>query len=278
MEKTSFLVFVASVMILFVFLNCRARKITVSSAGKGNHSFMIIGHRGAAGLAPENTITAIETGLAFKCDRIEIDVHQTKDSVLVMMHDETINRTTDGRGAIRNLTLSQLRNFHIKSSNMADSGRIAIPTLEEALQTIGGKCVLLIELKEGGDYYPGIEKRVLDLIRKYKAESWCMIHSFKEKILKDVHQLAPEIPLHRLMLNGIFGGSATAGYITEVSVFSRTLTKPFIDKMHQAGKKVNVWTTNNMDDMKYFIHLGVDGIITDFPDIAQQVKETFHQN
>ena len=232
---------------------------------------VITGHRGAGGLAQENTLAAIQKGIELGCDRIEIDVHQTLDSVIVLMHDEAIDRTTNGKGKIKDMTYRELQEVTMKPFPRGDTAVQKIPTLEEAIDKVNGKATLLIELKQGGDYYPHIEERVIGIIKKKKAGGWCVIHSFKDKILEKVHALDPGIPLHRLLLTGFLNNAEKDQYIKEVSVYSRLLTKSFIDKVHESGKKVNVWTVNNVEDMKYFIHLGVDGIITDFPNQAKEV-------
>lgn len=255
----------------------RRKRATIAPALPFQKTIMITGHRGAAGLAPENTLSAIRKGLELKCDRIEIDIHQTSDSVLVLMHDETIDRTTNGSGKIKNLPYSTLQEYTIKSSGKTDSIPEKIPTLEQAFQLIDGKAVLLIELKEGNEVYPGIEERVIAIIRKYQAEKWCIIHSFKESILDKVHAAAPEIELHRLLLTGIATGKVLDGYITEVSVFRGLLTKSFIDKVHKAGRKINAWTVNSRDDIEYLLSLGVDGIITDFPDLAREALQEWQE-
>jgi len=254
---------------IFLLYGFKTRKPVLSRTNPAQKNVSITGHRGAAGLAQENTLAAIQKGLEQKCDRIEIDVHQSADSVLIIMHDDSIDRLTNGKGKIKHLTYRQLQEYKIKASKSEGSVPEKIPTLEEAIEAVKGKAILLIELKEGSDVYPGIEENVVALIRKHDAAKWCMIHSFKEKILKKVHELAPEIPLHLLLLTGLFN-TLPENYITEVSVFSRLVTKSFIDKIHKAGKKINVWTVNNIDDMFYFIQIGVDGIITDFPDLANE--------
>jgi len=254
---------------IFLLYGFKTRQSILSRTGYAQQKISITGHRGAAGLAQENTLAAIQKGLEQKCDRIEIDVHQTADSVIVLMHDDNIDRMTNGKGKIKNLPYRQLQEYKVKASKAEGSVPEKIPTLEEAIEAVKGKAILLIELKDGADVYPGIEENVIALIRKHKAEKWCMVHSFREKILKKFHTLAPEIPLHLLLLTGLFNAPPEE-YITEVSVFSRLISKSFIDKVHKDGKKINVWTVNNIDDMLYFIQIGVDGIITDFPDLANE--------
>jgi glycerophosphoryl diester phosphodiesterase len=271
MEKL--IIVIALLLSVSLFYGFRSRKNAVPCTGM-RQQVTITGHRGAGGLAQENTLSAIRKGLEMKCARIEIDVHQTADGEIMVMHDETIDRMTNGKGRIRNMTYDEIRKYFIKPFR-GDTLQEKIPLLEDAIRVVNGKAVLLIELKEGNNVYPGIERKVIQLIRKHKAESWCMIHSFKEKILDTVHAMAPEIPLHQLLLTGMFNTPSADDYVTEVSVYNRLLTKSFIEKVHKAGKKVNVWTVNNRDEMMYFMKIGVDGIITDFPDLANEVLQEY---
>lgn len=229
----------------------------------------IIGHRGAAGLAPENSLSAIGKALAIGCERIEIDVHQTADSILVVMHDETINRTTNGKGRIRNMTYEALLSYSINP--LYDSSAEKIPSLEEVIAAVNGRAGLLIELKQGNDYYPGIEERLAGIIRKHDAASWCMVQSFNKEVLARMSGIAPELPLHQLLISSYFTDVEQEKHISEAAVFSSLLSKKFIDRMHACGKRVNVWTVNSKKEMEYFIRLGVDGIITDYPNLAKEV-------
>jgi glycerophosphoryl diester phosphodiesterase len=274
MKKYPFAIIALLTVMLFPFLSCRTKKINASITPP-QKKVIITGHRGAGGLAAENSLNAIHTGILLKADRIEIDVHQTKDSVIVVMHDESVDRTTNCKGRIKNKTWQEIAGCSLKPFE-ADSSEQKIPTLDDVLQAINGKAILVIELKQGGAFYPGIEEQVIALIRKHHAEKWCIIHSFKENILARVHELAPDIPLHLLVLNGLWGRKIP-DYIQEVSAFNQLLTKKFIDKMHELGKKVNVWTVNSKKEMSYCIYLGVDGIITDYPDIAIAELNTNHQ-
>jgi glycerophosphoryl diester phosphodiesterase len=277
MRKTLLIALPLLAAMLLLFTCCRTRKISSNTPILlRQNPIAITGHRGAGGLANENSLSAIQLALQLKADRIEIDVHQTKDSVIVLMHDESLDRTTNGNGYIKHKTWAELSALTLKPYSTGSNVSESIPTLNEVLQLINGKAILLIELKQGHAYYPRIEEQVIALIRKHKAEQWCIIHSFKENILEKIHLLAPEIPLHLLVING-FMARNTPDYIREISAYNKLLTKNFIDKMHGYGKKVNVWTVNNRDEMAYFLHIGVDGIITDYPDDALLLRDSLQK-
>lgn len=232
----------------------------------------ITGHRGAANYAPENTLAGIQKALELHVDRVEIDVQQSKDGVVILMHDKTVNRTTTGKGKVKNLLYKDLAAFDagVKFSETFKNEKI--PTLEEAIQFINGKAIFVIEIKEGNDYYPGIEQHVVELIHKYKAEYWCIIHSFNDAALEEVHRLDKNIVLHKLFIRNSGKNLSKWAYATEFSIYERFATEKFIQNVHKAGKKVNVWTVNDRAKMQELISKGVDGLITNVPDIARTVS------
>lgn len=245
----------------------------------------ITGHRGAAGLAPENTLRSIQKALDLNVDRIEIDVQQTKDNVVIVMHDETLDRTTNGKGEIKDLLYPDIRQFSAGIKFSAEYKKVIIPTLAEVLRLIDGQATLVIEIKKGGDYTPEIEENVITQIFEYEAVRWCIIHSFEDKVLEKIYSLNPAIRLHKLLvwkapkvpfyfdLKPRFGNLAKYDYVEEISLEYRFLTKSVVKEIHALGKKVNVWTVNEKTDMQKMIDLGVDGIITDFPDRLMEIVE-----
>lgn len=240
--------------------------------------FKKTGHRGAAGLAPENTLRAVAKGLENKVDRIEIDVQQSKDEKVILMHDISLERTTDGKGLVKEFTYSQLLTLDAGSWFGAEFQKEKIPTLEDAIQLINGQSELIIEIKKGDDYYPNIEENILKIIEENNCSSWCIIHTFDTSVLERIHNLAPSIRLHKLfvgkfnLLPIMIGDGieifdiADYPYIEEYSINYYFANKETIKHIKSNGKKVNVWTANNQEIIDDMISLGVDGIITDFPD------------
>ncbi len=238
---------------------------------------LVIAHRGASGLAPENTLAAVQKAMALKADMIEIDVHQTQDSVIVVIHDDTIDRTTDGKGKVRELSFREIRKYDAGSWFHADYRGEKIPALEEVLETIQGSTDLLIEIK-GGGLYPGIERRVVDLVNRHKAKSWCCIQSFDEDVLDTVHAIDPGFILYRLfggevpvlplhIGNGIRIGSIPFdGDMKGIGVNVRFVSEDIIQRTHEHGLEFFVWTVDDADTIRWMIGLGVDGVITNFPD------------
>ncbi len=233
---------------------------------------MVTGHRGAAGHAPENTLASIRKALEMGADRIEIDVQQSKDGVVVILHDKTLKRTTNGKGYVRNKTFAELSALVALAEFAASFPNEKIPTLEEALILINGKAKFVIEIKDGNAYYPDIEQHIVALIHQYKAEKWCIVHSFNDAALAKVHEIDANIVLHKLFVAGLGRDLKKWDYVQEFSVNEHFATKKIIAKVHKLGKKINVWTVNDKAKMESLIKMGVDGIITNFPDIALQIK------
>lgn len=238
---------------------------------------LVIAHRGASAYAPENTLEAFEKAIAQGADVIETDVHQTLDSVLILMHDRSVDRTTNGKGRIKDLVLEQIRQMRIKGNNST-----AIPTLEEAIKMINGRCKLLIEIKKGSDYYPGIEQRIVDLIKKYNAENWIYtIHSFNKKTLMKVNKADSNIVTQKLVVfNFPLVSSATYDKHSPrddfrnwrgVNIFYPFVTRRTVKKMHKMGKKIFVWTVNKRRTVRRLKRIGVDGIIGNKPDMIKEI-------
>lgn len=232
----------------------------------------IIGHRGAAGLSPENTIPSIRLALKYEADRIEIDVRQTKDDIVVLMHDKKLDRTTNGKGELGNLSYEELKKLTIKSNTEKD---IKVPTLKEVIDIVKNtQSELLIEVKAGDEKYPNIEKNILAILAdsEFPIER-TIIQSFNNDILKRFHGLNPTLRLHKLMLTGFFFRPKKYPHIEEFTINYLFLTKGKVSKVHNLNKKINVWTVDDEKTMRKMIKLGVDGIITNFPNKLNTVSQ-----
>src|SRR5215213_10951386 len=138
----------------------------------------VFGHRGAMGHAPENTFASFELALTLGVDAIELDVHLSADDQVVVIHDDDLSRTTDGQGVVRDRTLAELQRLDAGARFDAQYAGQRIPTLDEVLAWARGRCVLDIEIKGGPDPYPGIEQRVVDLIRRHVMTEQAIVISF----------------------------------------------------------------------------------------------------
>lgn len=234
---------------------------------------VIVAHRGGASLGNENSLSCIAAGVASGADMIEIDVHMSRDGHIVVCHDPTLDRTTDGRGRIEEMDLQTIRSFRILDSegNPTDE---CIPTLQEVLQTIDGRCGILLEIKRRRNQYEGIEARVLEILEEYGATGYTTIQSFNDRALENIHALNPDIRLEKLIFcrlfasNIIFDGTFTKfswdkySYISSFNFHYRFLGRRFLSKIHARGKQAKIWTVNSLGD---YPRIPVDGIITDHP-------------
>lgn len=243
---------------------------------------IIIAHRGASAYAPENTLSSFEKAIEMGAVIIETDVHQTKDSVVVIMHDLSVDRTTNGKGLIKDMSSIDFKQLSIKQQKPVSSSEVENqnqnpPTLEETIQLINGRCKLLIELKKGNSYYPNIEKHIVDLIAKYNAQSWIStIHSFEKEPLMNIAKRDSSINLQKLIVFNLplvsfnfdkhFNKDDFKNW-EGVNVYYKFCSKRVIRKIHKLGKTVYVWTVNSPRKARKLAKRGVDGIITNKPDI-----------
>lgn len=246
------------------------------------NKIQVIAHRGGSYLAPENTLAAFRNAMEVGVDMIEIDVEQTKDSVVVVIHDRTVDRTTDGSGAVDTLTYNYIRTLDAGSWFDKRFTGEKVPTLDETLKLINGKVKLLIEIKDGSERYPGIESRTVAAIRKYKAHPWVIVQSFNLKAIERVKAMDPEIKTYYL-LGRNFGAyyknfrenltgqmSSDLGY-DGIAVHYSVLNSVNVDSIRKAGLYLFAWTVNDRETMKKMISAGVDGIITDAPDLLKEL-------
>jgi glycerophosphoryl diester phosphodiesterase len=215
-----------------------------------------IGHRGAAGYAPENTLAAIKKAISLGADMVELDVQTTRDGQSVVFHDRRLDRMTQGKGFLAETTQAELQKLTV-------NGGHRIPTLDEALQAMDGKIGLMLELKA-----PGIAEAACEAVKRRKFSSPLIYASFFHQDLLRVRQLQPKAQTLALIVANPVDHAAFAvgAEATHVGVAFELLTKPFVDDMHRAGLQCFAFTVNDPADIKWIKSLEVDGIISDFPD------------
>jgi len=220
-----------------------------------------IGHRGASGYEPENTLISFEKAIDLNADGIELDVHLTSDGELVVIHDETIQRTFNGKGAVNEFTLKKLKSFH------SDKNQV-IPTLIEVFDLVNRRCFINIELKGIGTAKP-----VSDLINYYISnKNWknseFLISSFDWKMLEEFHLLNPKIRIGVLTEESIENALAFAKKLKAFSIHPdyQLLTKENVALMQENGFEVFPWTVNSEEAIQKIKSFKVNGIISNFPD------------
>ncbi len=242
---------------------------------------LVTAHRGASGYAPENTLSAIKKALDIGVDRIEVDVQQTADGTVVCLHDKSLERTTTGSGKVGARTFSELQEFKANKNFDSEFPNEPIPTLEEVFELMDGSVQFVIEIKAGNKTYPGIEENVVQLIRKYKAENWALVHSFNDRVLKLIHEKHPDIRLQKLFVS--FSGGlmldfklhaaklSDYAYCEGFGIHRKNVKPKLVTEIHDLGKVIHVWTVNEPEYMEELINLGVDGIISNYPDKVKAI-------
>jgi len=231
---------------------------------KDVNKVLCIAHRGAFAYAPENTMKAFELAVEMKADMIEFDIRMTKDGHIVVIHDETIDRTSDGSGYVRDMALDQLKQFDFGEGEK-------IPTLEEVLQLAEKhKIMLNIELKE----YK-IAKKTVELIDKYGMSDKVIVSSFLHPELLDIKNYNPNIQTALLFsarpINVVrLAKEARAEWIHPEYHF---IDEVMVKQAHAGGIGVNAWTVDDEEDMEKMIEFGVDGVITDVPDVFIEIRD-----
>lgn len=224
---------------------------------------IIIGHRGAAGLAPENTLPAFQVAIELGIDGIEFDVQRSKDGVPVVFHDEDLERLTTGTGKLWDKTLDELQALTIKT-DQDDFGDVRIPALQEVFDFVrqAGQ-LLMIELKEPWRF-PGIEEQVIALVRRYDLVERTQIRSFYHDALHTVHRLAPEIAVSELWLDRLPKDDEVI-YKT-VNAHHALYTAAEIERLHRRGVQVTAWTVDDLAEAQRLKDAGIDGLTTNYPD------------
>ena len=238
----------------------------------------IFAHRGASGYAPENTLEAFRLAMEQGADGMELDVHLTKDGEVVVIHDETLDRTSNGHGNVRDYTLEELKKFSFHN-HMEKYQGVQIPTLKEALNLVKNSRIKVnIELKTGIYWYEGIEEKTMDIVKTMGMEDRVIYSSFNhysiQKVLEqnsdaETAYLFSDVPLNMEKYAKDTGvkGLHPAVYHLKMADFLETYMK--------SGLKVRVWTVNNKEDMKMFMDAGVDAVITNYPKVSVELRENF---
>jgi len=230
----------------------------------------LFAHRGVMAHHPENTMTAFRAALDAQSDGIEADVHMTKDGKLVLIHDETINRTTDGRGRVADMTLLELRGYN---AGVTFAIQEQIPTLDELINLCRGTSMVLnLEVKTDIERYPGIEQLLIDTIRNQRLPvGQVMFSSFNHSTLQRLNQLAPEIECAVLLAQPLYDLVAYCQKVgaTAVHPHVRTLTDDDILHLQHVGLAVRPYTVKTVPDLERFSQLGVDAVFVNDIDWAK---------
>jgi glycerophosphoryl diester phosphodiesterase len=231
-----------------------------------------IGHRGAAGSRPENTFSSFDLALQMGADYLEFDVQRTKDGRLAVIHDPTVDRTTDGKGKVAGLTWKELRSLDAGSWFSKEYAGEIIPSFTEMLDRYGDKAGLLIELKKPA-LYPGIEEEIAEELKRRKLDKGTacriIIQSFDRSSMEKMHKLLPSIPVG-ILLNytpkRMTGRELEriAKYASYLNPKHTVASRQLLDRIHQKGMKAIIWTIRTEQEAEKAMKLPADGIVTDF--------------
>ncbi len=276
--------FVAVLVAVYAVLALLARPV-------GEHPFftqfqqrpLVMAHRGGKGLWPENTLYAFERAVEMGVDVLEMDIHSSADGVLVVMHDDTVDRTTDGSGPVNSLTLEELKALDAGHRWSADDGQtfpyrgqgITVPTVEEVFAAFPSM-PMNIEIKQAE---PSLAAPFCRLIRDFGMTDKVLVASFDQEAIEEFRGECLEVAtsagenevvalfvLGKVFLDAVYSPAAHAVQVPEYRSGLHVLTPRFVDAAHRRNLDVHAWTINEASDMQRMVDLGVDGIITDYPD------------
>lgn len=250
-----------------------------------------IAHRGASAYAPEHTLPSYQLGERLKGDYIEIDLQMTQDGELICMHDETVDRTTNGSGQVKDHTLAEIKKldagswFNEKYPQYAkpEYGGQRVPTLDEVLEHFGPHKKYYIETK-APHVYPGMEEKLLDTLERHQLlrksslrTGHVLVQSFSQESLLKMQQLNPNIPLVQL-LSYSKPATITDQELTDIKSYAigvgpnfEQIDRNYVQKVRKHGLDIKPYTVNSKSDMRKLIHWGVTGLITNHPDRLQEV-------
>ncbi|HEX9839406.1 MAG TPA: glycerophosphodiester phosphodiesterase family protein [Anaerolineales bacterium] len=237
----------------------------------------IFAHRGAAAHAPENTLAAFELALAQGADGIELDAKLSADGHVIVMHDATVDRTTDSHGRVKDLSLAELRSLDAGNFVAEKYRGEKVPTLEEVFEALGKRMFVNVELTNYNTPGDHLVESVCMLVKKFGLQKQVLFSSFFASNLSKARGLLPEVPRGLLAFNGLLGAWARSfgfafGKYQALHPHLKDVTPQQVQRVHRLRRRVHVWSVNTAQDMRRLFHWGVDAIFTDDPQLAVQVR------
>jgi len=242
----------------------------------------VFAHRGASAYAPENTLAAFELALRQGADGIELDAKLSADKQVVVIHDSSVDRTTTHRGRVRDLPYAELRKMDAGSHfDIAFRGE-PIPTLDEVFKAVGQLTYINVELTNYASPMDELPEKTAELVKRHRLNRRVLFSSYHPLPLMRIRRLIPEAPIGLLCFSGWKGALARSrlGQLFQYQSLHPELgdiTPALVKRLHEAGCKLLVYTVNREDDMRRLFNLGVDGIFTDDPALAENVRKNVQQ-
>lgn len=234
----------------------------------------MIAHRGAARIAPENTLAAFQAAAEMGTDAIELDARLSADGAVVVHHDLTLDRTTDGTGSVSSRSLAHLQALDAGAKFAPRFAGERIPSLDDVCEALGRRVLINIELKNYESVLDRLAEAVVRVVRRHGLERRVLLSSFNPFALWTARRLAPDIPRGLLVWPGQKGWvQASLRRLTAFEAYhpqDSMIDRMTIADQHARGRRVNAWTVNDLGRMRELLLLGCDGLITDVPDVARQ--------
>lgn len=227
----------------------------------------IIAHRASATHAPENTLAALDYAILSGAHMAEIDVQQTKDGEIILMHDANLKRTTGFNGKVSEATYSDIQTLEAGNWFSSEFDGEPVPTLEEVLQRSKGQITLMIEIK-AKDHPVDVARKVIELIEAYNMEKECLIGAMDYRVLQAVKMINPKIQTVYITALA-YGDYQDLEDVDYYSIEASFISYALIDQIHRSGKQIYAWTVNKESTMQSMISMQVDGIVTDDPVLLQ---------
>ena len=239
---------------------------------------LVWAHRGASGYLPENTMEAFEKAVELEADGIELDVHLSKDGRIVVIHDERLERVSDGTGWVKDHTLEELRQFNYNKTH-PELANAHIPTLEEVFDFMKptGKTIN-VELKTGIIFYPHLERMVVRLVKEMGMEDQVLYSSFNHYSCVKIHRLNPQAYVGFLCADGMINQLTYTAkhHANAVHPALCNLQYPgYVETAFKKGLDINAWPVNEKEHMLLCCKAGINAMITDYPDVALQAAAEF---
>jgi glycerophosphoryl diester phosphodiesterase len=241
--------------------------------------FTLIAHRGASGHAPENTLVAVRRAMEMRAEMVEVDILLSKDGIPLLLHDPSLDRTTNGSGVVSDYTMDELKLLDAGSWFGDQFAGERIPTVDELLELCKGKMALNLEIKTQAvtdTIEGGIVEKVVELVRRHGMERNVIFSSFDPRAIKHLKTIAPDIAGAILYDNRLYDGKHPVDIVSELGADAfnchwRQVRPTLVDSLHEVGVPINVYTVNSDTLMHQMLEMGVNGIFTDFPDVLLQV-------
>jgi glycerophosphoryl diester phosphodiesterase len=238
---------------------------------------VIFAHRGASAHAPENTLAAFELALSQEADGIELDTKLSADGCVVVIHDPTVDRTTNGSGKVKDLSLADLRSLNAGTSFSDHFTAEKIPLLEEVFDSLGKRLFINVELTNYNTPRDHLVESVCMLVKKHNLQTRVMFSSFYAANLSKAQSYLPEVPCGFLAYPSLLGAWARSfgfafGKYAALHPYLSDVTPQQVQRAHRLKSRVHVWTVNAEADMRRLFGWGVDGIFTDDPQLAVRVR------